>query len=254
MNYFSFNRENTFCICKNVGRWNEMYIHFLKCGLDVTNIYTDTFKELFEPRSTYYLSKRSYLHTQILFNLFRDLVKKDIPYILVLEESAYIDSNFREKLERWFVGQFTDEFHTIVSSFLQPHEPIKPKYPPGIPYGIEDFKHNARNLNVLSRLPNHPALYGFSNLDDMKGSEEFTNLKKYYSAEYNNSWCGSYLCRPGPMEMWDVQRPGPLPAEFTMNGFIITKRGMELLLGMYDFWYNVYNFTKESHENNEYTK
>ena len=121
-NSFNFNEKNTFCISleSDKNRWDNMCKRFKLLSIECTrwiastpDTLTDIFWENLNP-----LQKAC---SQSHVNIWRHIIKNNLPYVLILEDDAKFDKNWSNKIKQINID---GEWDAI---FLNASEPISPK-------------------------------------------------------------------------------------------------------------------------------
>jgi GR25 family glycosyltransferase involved in LPS biosynthesis len=119
---FNFDRNNTFCISlySHPDRWQKMENRFKQLNLDVIRFKAVTQLEELDSTFAPYLSLGQKCCSQSHINIWRYIVKHNIPYALILEDDACFDIKWREKLDT-FSTQINDP--NLDAIFLNASEP-----------------------------------------------------------------------------------------------------------------------------------
>lgn len=113
---FQFDKTNTFCINlkRRDDRWKRMTSIFEKVGLEVTQWVAS---EPHQVTDSIYGTPTQRACAQSHLNVWREMVKHNIPYALVMEDDISFDKDWKTKLETFSDDQFdlillnTDHFY-----------------------------------------------------------------------------------------------------------------------------------------------
>lgn len=120
---FQFDKTNTFCINlkQREDRWKRMSSIFEKVGLDVTQWVATEPHQVTDP---IYGTPTQRACAQSHRNIWKEIVKNNIPYALIMEDDISFDKEWRKKLETFSDEQFdlillnTDHFYEPVHSWV----------------------------------------------------------------------------------------------------------------------------------------
>lgn len=116
---FHFDKTNTFCINlkRREDRWKRMSSIFEKVGLDVTQWIATEPHQVTDP---IYGTPTQRACAQSHLNVWKEIVKNNIPYALVMEDDISFDKEWKTKLET-----ITDEnFDLIMLNTDHFYEPV----------------------------------------------------------------------------------------------------------------------------------
>lgn len=122
--FFKFNEYNTFCISLNTAfeRWSRMCHRFDYFQMSIT-LWPATKPENVLDNCAEYLSPGQRACAQSHMNIWRYIVNKRIPYVLVLEDDACLDRNWRDRLHEFETSR--DHWDMLL---LNCSEPVEPAY------------------------------------------------------------------------------------------------------------------------------
>jgi GR25 family glycosyltransferase involved in LPS biosynthesis len=121
---FHFDRNNSFCISlySQPDRWNKMENRFKQFNLDVTRFKAVSELDEIDIPFASHLSPTQKYCAQSHVNLWRHVIDKNIPYILIIEDDACFDIKWKEKLDL-FSTQINDP--DLDAIFLNSSEPLE---------------------------------------------------------------------------------------------------------------------------------
>jgi len=119
---FVFNLSNTFCISLSSDRWMRMQARFNLFQLEVKQWVASTPETLIDKFSPN-LTERQKACSQSHINIYKYIIKHQLPYALIFEDDACLDKRWREKLLE--IEELDPEFDLIM---LNASEPIYPLY------------------------------------------------------------------------------------------------------------------------------
>ena len=124
MEPFVFTKENTFCISleKNTKRWERMQKRFKNENLEVTRWIAST-PETLTDKFHSYLTPGECACAQSHVNIWRHMVKHNLPYAFILEDDACFDKDWRNKLATF---QVHDPYWDLL--LLNASDPIEPSF------------------------------------------------------------------------------------------------------------------------------
>jgi len=98
---FNFDRNNTFCISlySIPSRWEKMERRFKQLNLDVTRFKAVSQPDEIDVPFVSYLTPAQKYCAQSHINLWRHIIVKNLPYVLILEDDACFDLKWKEKLD-----------------------------------------------------------------------------------------------------------------------------------------------------------
>jgi len=126
MDNFEFNKNNTFCISLESApeRWERMETRFKYFNMEATRWNASTPNTLTETFH-HYLNAGQRACAQSHINIWRHMVKNDLPYSLILEDDAKFDKQWKEKLSD--IKDLIDKDQDWDAIFLNVSEPMNPQ-------------------------------------------------------------------------------------------------------------------------------
>lgn len=120
---FFFDKTNTFCISiEGSHRWPSMQTRLQHSGLEATMWKASTRNDLTDS-FVHYLNDGQKGCAQSHLNIYKHIMRENLPYALILEDDACFDKEWKENLEKIY-SQVIDENWDAI--FLNASEPIEP--------------------------------------------------------------------------------------------------------------------------------
>lgn len=121
---FVFHKNNTFCISleRHSERWARIQARFKEENLDVTRWIAST-PDILTDKFHHYLSPGERACAQSHIRIWRHMLENKIEYVLILEDDACFDKNWRKKLDEF---QIDDPYWDML--LLNASEPVVPTF------------------------------------------------------------------------------------------------------------------------------